>query len=220
MSISKSSTQALSMQVEHYLSRLRRTALFPFDRMDFYYTLLPKTFKEWVNVKGLPTGQALDVRVGNALKTISRADGGHAVQMAIGPDDDCMFWVKVDDGTPVPVPSQIDYLQVQKGHVHHKALKQWWQTASKIEEDIIEVCEYLRKIEKHNITSGWLARHWPNLLNIVSVPVGTSLTVKQKLHLDMQVVARADELITAALMLPEANTPLQAWVEYYTGEEL
>ncbi len=226
-------------QLDVYLKRLRRTVPFPITPEEAYFGCMPSVISRMHQESLFDKGAPKPGKVSNLLLCLTRSgvhdphvkampnivhvnlEGSDVYSKKAGAED--VFWFIAPDGVPSPVYRHGEQFYLPEDHPHHVAIRQWVYSCLKIEDGIQRAFAAIAKLESNLANISHVAVCWPELMNfikfrrIVSGPTADAQRSRERIERSITPAERLNtiELLTTCVMLPEKNTPLSAWVNFY-----
>jgi hypothetical protein len=240
--------RSMREQVGAYLARMRYTLPLPCSAEELYFGCVPVEVKRWYieelfeeNTQVSPgvasnlmstmhvTPAVRDTRLRLCILHVSVEGEKEFLEALRGVRGfQGVFWFNTPPCVPVPRNSTQTPFFLPRDHPFHDAINDWVEQAFAIEDEIQTSLALIERYQACAQTATQVANTWPELLNFVSLSHGGGALSKQishALHRQAAKVLRPTDKetlilqLTRAVMLPEKQSPLPAWVKFYTGDE-
>lgn len=219
-------SEIVGRQCYRLMLRLRQTVPFPKPTLEVVYGLLPPTLRDTSNANLIDAGANLRLTM----------QWSHTVHAVIADVEDWramisqerefsrVFWMHTEDAVPAPDTLTSPY-RFFETHPHFTAVSRWEQIAVRLQAQIEEELEAIRKVAKCVESPALLRRLWPELMNFVKLEgpsvmhlpkqvVETARYQAREVLCDEQLMHRTIHHLSAALLLEDVN--VDAWVSFRT----
>lgn len=232
--------RSIREQIESYLSRMRYAQPFPISSDDCYFGCMPPAARQW-NRDGVFSTDSRPGRANNMLLTMHQASGSvgrlrnilhicaeseadyHAAQDGQR-GHERLFWLEINGTFPAPRNSTTNPFYLPPDHEYYKEITEWVNGAYAIEDEMEETIKLIEGFQNQVQTPAVAAKVWPELVNFISFKKGATNNVSDAVRSRaMKAVPQIDRerimfQLARAVMLPERQAPLKAWVKFYTAE--